>query len=231
MTDETPPRIEVTIAAPADEVWHALRDKETIRHWHGWDYEGLDAEIDLIYFGEITEDSGARTLSVQDGDVIRLEPDGDRTRVTLTRAPRGVNPEWDAYYEDITEGWTTFLQQLRFAIERKPGVPRRTVFLNGPNKSGRDLAEDLGLGDGTAALPGEQVKAETWYRAPNQVGVTVDAWGDGLLIAASCAPGEAKPDGVAMAILSTYGLSDAELADLTSRWRAWWAERYGPLPE
>jgi uncharacterized protein YndB with AHSA1/START domain len=227
MTDDTP-RIEVTVAAPVEDVWSALRDKNTIRHWHGWDYEGLEAEIDLIYFAHPIEDAEARTLSIQDGDVIRLEADGDGTRVTLTRAPKGINPDWDAYYDDITEGWTTFLQQLRFAIERKPGAPRRTVFLNGPNKSGRSLADDLGLPE---KLSLEDTETQLWYRADNQLGVTVDAWGGGLLVVASCAPTDAKPEGVAMAILSTYGLTDTELADLTTRWQQWWTERYGPLPE
>jgi uncharacterized protein YndB with AHSA1/START domain len=231
MTDE-PPRIEVTIAAPVDAVWHALRDKETIRHWHGWEFDGLEAEIDLIYFDHVTEDPAARTLNVQDGDLIRLEPDGDGTRVTLTRAPRGVNPDWDAYYDDITEGWITFLHQLRFAVERQPGVPRRTVFLSGHNKNGRDLAADLGLGEsGVVDLVGEKVTTEPWYRAEHQLGVTVDAWGGGLLVVASSGPTDAKPDGVAMAVLSTYGLDEDQLADLTSRWRAWWTERYGPPPE
>lgn len=228
---EDPPRIEVTIAAPVDTVWAALRDKNTIRHWHGWDFDGLDDEIDLIYFSHLTEDAEARTLGVQEGDLFRLEPDGDGTRVTLTRAPRGVNPEWDAYYDDITEGWMTFLNQLRFAVERKPGVPRRTVFLNSHNKSGRDLAQDLGLDQETADLAGEKARLELWYRAEHQLGVTVDIWGNGLLVVASCAPTEAKPDGVAMAILSTYGLTDDQLADLTKRWRVWWTERYGPLPD
>ncbi len=227
MTDDTP-RIEVTVAAPVDDVWTALRDKNTIRHWHGWDYEGLDDEIDLIYFNHMTEDAETRTLSVQEGDVIRLEPDGDRTRVTLTRAPKGVNPDWDAYYDDITEGWITFLQQLRFAVERQPGVPRRTVFLSGGNTSGRSLADDLGL---PGKLTLEDAETQLWYRSDHQLGVTVDAWGGGLLVVASTGPTDAKPDGTAMAILSTYGLSDARLAELTSRWQEWWAERYGPLPE
>jgi hypothetical protein len=228
MTDDTPPRIEVTIAAPVDTVWAALRDKDKIRHWHGWDCPELEDEIDLIYFNHLVEDADARTLGVQEGDLIRLEADGDRTRVTLTRAPKGVSPDWDAYYEEITEGWITFMNQLRFAVERKPGAPRRTVFLNGPNKSGRDLAADLGV-PGKLLL--ENVDTELFYRADNQLGVTLDAWGGGLLVAASCPPTEAKPEGVAMAILSTYGLSDAELADLTTRWREWWTERYGPLPD
>lgn len=223
------PRIEVTIAAPIDTVWHALRDRDTIRHWHGWDYDGLDGEIDLIYFTQVTEDPEARTLSVQGGDSIKLEPAGDATRVTLTRAPRGVNPDWDAYYGEITEGWITFLQQLRFAIERQPGTERRTLFLSGTNKSGRSPGDELGLpasGAFDVNLLGENVKGEVWYRAEHQVGVTVDAWGDGLLVLSSEDPSESRPDGAASAILSTYGLDDARFADLTNRWTAWWNERF-----
>lgn len=223
MTDDLP-RIEVTIAAPIDVVWSALRDKDKIRHWHGWEAEGLDDEIDLIYFTHMTEDG--YTLGAQDGDQIRLEPTEDGTRVTLTRAPRGVSPEWDAYYDDITEGWTTFLHQLRFAVERQPGNPRRTVFLNGHNKAGRDLAQELGLTRETAQLPGEDVKPELWYRADHQLGVVVNTWGNGLLVVGYSGPTEAKPDGVAMAILSTYDLTDDQLADLTTRWQKWWAERF-----
>lgn len=229
MTDE-PPRIDVTVAAPVDAVWDALRDRDTIRHWHGWEYEGLADEVELIYFAHMTEDPAARTLGLQDGDLIRLEPDGDRTRVTLTRAPRGVSPEWDAYYEDITEGWTTFLHQLRFAIERQPGVPRRTIFLSAHNTSGHDLAAEFG-DTGAVDLVGEKTTADLWYRAEHQLGLAVDAWGGGLLVVASSGPTDAKPEGVAMAILSTYGLDDDELAELTNRWRAWWTERFGPLPE
>src|ERR1700754_4782558 len=104
---DSAPRIEVTVEDTVDTVWHALRDKETIRNWHGWDYEGLADEIDLIYFTEIEEDAETRTLNVQGGDLIRVESAGDATSVTLTRAPRGTNPDWDAYYAEITEGWIT----------------------------------------------------------------------------------------------------------------------------
>jgi uncharacterized protein YndB with AHSA1/START domain len=40
--------IEVTMAAPVDAVWRALRDPAEIRRWFGWDYDGLDEEIRLI---------------------------------------------------------------------------------------------------------------------------------------------------------------------------------------
>ncbi len=233
MTEETP-RIEVTVAAPVDTVWHALRDKETIRHWHGWDYDGLDDEIDVIYFTDVEEDGDARTLAFQAGDLIRLEADGDGTRVTLTRASRGSNPDWDAYYTDITEGWITFIHQLKFAIERRPGAARRTLFFAGSNESGLDVATELGLPDGPTvevALVGEPVKGEVWFRSEHQTGITVDAWGDGLLVVSSLVPSGEKPDGAAMAVLSTYGLDDARLAEIRERWTAWWTGRFPSVDE
>jgi hypothetical protein len=213
------PRIEVTIAAPVDVVWEALRDKDKIRHWHGWDTEGLDDEIDLIFFTDTVEDG--TTLRLHGGDEIRLEPDGEGTRLTLTRAPRGDNPDWDAYYGEITEGWITFLHQLKFAVERQPGV-RRTLFYAGSNENAVNV--EAALGDGH--LLGEEVKTEEWFRSEHQLGLTVDAWGGGLLIVSSVDPTPSKPQGAAMAILSTYGLDDAQLAALDARWRPWWAQHF-----
>lgn len=225
-----PPKIEVTIAAPADAVWDALRDKEKIRHWHGWEFTedgGLDGEIDQIYFTEFTEDAPARRLELGDGDVFEVEPDGAGAKVTLTRAPLGANPDWDAYYDDITEGWTTFLHQLRFALERQPGV-RRTLFFSGHTTTSGPVADELGLAavgsPYQAKLVGEDVTGEVWFRSEHQLGVTVDSWG--LLIVAYTEPSEAKPEGSAMAVLSTYGLDDAAFEDLDARWRAWWTQRY-----
>jgi len=228
MTDAAS-RIEVTVAAPVDTVWQALRDKETIRQWHGWDYDGLDDEIDLIYFTDVGADADAHTLSVQGGDLVRLASDGAGTRVTLTRAPRGSNPDWDAYYTDITEGWVTFLHQLKFAIERKAGAARQTLYFAGSNESGLDVVDELGLPGGPTvemSLVGEDVKGEAWFRSAHQYGVTVDAWGDGLLVVSSLAPSADKPEGAAMAILSTYGLDDARLAEIRERWTEWWIERF-----
>lgn len=226
--------IEVTIASPPDAVWHALRDKDTIRQWHGWHASELDGEIDLIYFTGMTEDLAGRVLTLKNGDRFTLTPDSGGTRITMTRAPLGANPEWDAYYDDITEGWISFLHQLKFALERQPGVARRTLFFSHHGKDSGSIIQRLGLGGpaqqppGSAyatTLVGEEVSGEVWFRSDHQLGVTVDAWGhDGLLVAVG-APSAAS-GGTTMAILTTYRLDDTRFGDLDSRWTRWFAEHY-----
>jgi len=237
MTSEPTPQITVTVAAPPEAVWEALRDKEKIRHWHGWEFEGLDEEIDLIYFTAYTEDVEARRLDVQGGDLIRVEAHGDGSRVTLTRAPHGTDPEWDAYYDDVTEGWITFINQLRFALERHPDDPRRTLFYAGVGAT--SPIDALGLGDvatnpaGTpyrATVRGEQLNGTVWFRSGNQTGLTVDGWGDGLLVLSHLAPSEGKPAGAAMAVLSLYGGDTPTYDAVNERWQGWWAQNYPTTP-
>jgi hypothetical protein len=218
------PQIEVVVAAPVDVVWEALRDKEKVRQWHGWDYHGLDDEIDQVFFANVVEDG--HTLALDGGDRFAVSPSGTGTLITLTRAPLGGNPELDAYYDDITEGWTTFLQQLRFALERHPEEVRRTLYFAG---EGGDVAAELGIADTgpryAADLVGERVAGELWFRSANQVGITVDGWGDGLLVVARTPPSDGKPRAAVMAVLSTYGLDETKFADLDTRWTTWWSAR------
>lgn len=228
------PNIVVTVAAPVDAVWDALRDPKKIRHWHGWEYDengGLDGEIDLIYQQHVSADEATHTLNLEGGDVFRLEPDGDGCRITLTRAEHGADPDWEQYYDEITEGWITFLHQLRFAVERHPGDERRTIFLSGKGTAGSPI-ELLGVdGLGTAGTPydselaGEQVRGTVWFRSEHQLGLTVDEWGDGLVVLSHVGPSATKPDGGTMAVLSTYGLDDPAYDALSARWTAWWSER------
>lgn len=112
-------QIEITVAAPVEEVWESFRNKEKLRHWHGWDAPELDAEIDDVFFTNAEEDG--TTLIVHGHDTFALSAVPEGTRVVLTRAPKGTSPEWDDYYEDITEGWISFLHQLKFAHEYHPG--------------------------------------------------------------------------------------------------------------
>jgi hypothetical protein len=140
------------------------------------------------------------------GDRFDLIPDGAGTRVRITRAPLSGNARWDAYYDQVTEGWTTFTHQLKFALEAHPDEPRRTLFY---------------AGKGPEPEPGELVDGTPWFRREHQRGLRVPAWGDGLLVLA-----HDPAKGTAMAVLTTYGLGDHALDTLDTQWRAWWSAHY-----
>jgi uncharacterized protein YndB with AHSA1/START domain len=143
--------VEVVIAAPVETVWRALRDPAEIRRWFGWDHEGLDEEIRFIFAEHSTADDEAHVLDGGDGGRIALEPQGDRTVVRVTRAaPAGG---WEGVYDEINEGWLTFIQQLRFYLERHPGQERRTEHV--------------------------ATSGEAWFRSANQRGEVRE---DGALV-------------------------------------------------
>jgi uncharacterized protein YndB with AHSA1/START domain len=112
--------VEVEIAAPVDTVWRALREPTEIRRWFGWDYEGLDEEIRFIFVEASKADDEARVLDGGPGGTIALEDRGDRTVVRVTR------PSSEEGYDEVDEGWISFIQQLRFYLERHPGEDRST---------------------------------------------------------------------------------------------------------
>ena len=141
--------VEVVIAAPADAVWRALRDPAEIRRWFGWEYDeggGLAEEIEQIFDRETTASDEERTLDTGAG-VFTLTERGDRTVLRITRAAPAGQSSWDGIYDEVNEGWLTFVQQLRFYLERHPGQDRTT-----------ELVEAAGDGD-------------EWFTAPNQHGV------------------------------------------------------------
>jgi hypothetical protein len=140
--------IEVVIAAPADAVWRALREPAEIKRWFGWDYDGADDEIDQIFVREATVDEAARTIDFGEGGRFALEDQGERTVVRVTRAAPAGRQGWDGIYDDINEGWLTFLQQLRFMLERHPQGERTALMV--------------------------PLQGEEWFRTEHQVGVVVD---------------------------------------------------------
>ena len=114
--------VEIEIAAPIDAVWRALRDRAEIKRWFGWEYDGFDEEVDFIFFKASKADDTDHVLDGGPGGRIALEERGDRTVVRVTRAaPAGG---WDGVYDEVNEGWLTFIQQLRFYLERNPGRER-----------------------------------------------------------------------------------------------------------
>jgi uncharacterized protein YndB with AHSA1/START domain len=215
---------EAIIEAQIDAVWAAMRERDQIKQWHGWHYDQLDEEIEQIYFTGVTETG--HTLTLGNGDVFTLTDLSGRTLLKLTRSPKGANPEWDEYYDDISEGWISFIEQLRFTAERHPGQERQTVFLSheGSAKSQalRDLVADAkpGTSYSFTAPNGEELAGEVWYGSENQTGLTVTSWGDGLLVATVIPASPAHPEGGQSLILTCY--DNGAFATVEKSWKDWW---------
>lgn len=226
--------VEVTVPAPADAVWAALRDPQQIRNWFGWDADSLKDEIDFIFVTHAEADEERRAVTfVGVNDRYEIEAQGQNTLVRVVRsAPVG---EWTDVFDGMIEGWISFTQQLAFAFARHPGQTRRTIFFSGPPRAdglgrsvlGLDAAPAAGEPYSMPLGPDADAAGQVWFTARHQIGVTVDGWGDGLLVVLDSPPREDKrPRGATMLTLTTYGLSDAAFADLEARWRTWWDARF-----
>lgn len=220
---------------PLRQCWPYFREPELIREWHGWEYDDLDAEITEIYEKNARPAEDHRSIALGTHLFTFTEEDG-RTRADLTRGPLEDDSPWREYLPDLDEGWTSFLQQLRFKLERHPDESRRTIFYAGTPKEqtispiqwiglGQVGLQQIGAKYGATVGPGDALTGEVWFVSGKQIGVTVDAWGDGLLIVSDGARG-GPPYTSGQAILTTYGLEDDERTDLTHRWNEWWARHY-----
>ncbi|MFC9764462.1 SRPBCC domain-containing protein [Rhodococcus jostii] len=237
---ESQPVIEVSVAAAPSVVWPALRDPELIRRWHGWDYAGLADEIREIYFDDVKEDAAAFTLALNGADKFSLHEHEGTTLVRITRPPRSGDPAADDWYDDVTEGWTTFLQFLKFGIERHGLDERRTLFLEGPvaegdsarHLLGLDKLEGMTVGDHftVVAETGDLLHGVVCFVGEHQTAVSVDDLGPGLLQFGEQPVNAARPNGGAQILLATYDLDDEEWAELEERWREWWQARPGAGP-
>ena len=223
--------------APFDSVWQAFRDPKVIPEWFGWEYEGLAEEIESIFGEELDAFREAGTLHIG-GHLFTLDDHDAETTVRVTRVPPvGDSIDWDLLYDDVEEGWLTFLQQLRFALARHPGRTRRTIHLAGTRTgSGARTIDRLGLADAASATKGQKVAGrryrtrtpwgdplagKQWFRSTNQLGLTVDQWGDGLLILYE-SPGDEPVNAPVSAVLTTYGLDDRQFEQVERRWTDWW---------
>ncbi|WP_309627368.1 hypothetical protein [Brevundimonas sp.] len=226
--------VEVTVPAPADAVWAALRDPERIKTWFGWDAPGLKDEIDFIFVKHAVADEAARTIVFEGTrDRYEVEAKGGESLVRVVRAAP-ADETWSDTFDPMTEGWIAFTEQLRFAFARHPGEQRRTLFLAGVPRSDDLLMLALRLTDTPA--PGEpwagplgpeaSARGEVWHLGRYQTGVTVAGFGDGLLLAGERSRDEKHPKGEASLTLTTYGLSDTDFGALEGRWKAWWDERF-----
>ena len=218
-TNEQPAVIEVTVGAPVETVWESLRDPDLIKLWMGWHYDQLDAEINVIFMTDEKADPDTHTLELGDGDRFEVFEGEKGTVVRITRAPFVPDTEWSAYYHEITEGWLSFLQQLRFMYQEHPGEVRRTLFLAGTGSAALAALEE--------SIP--TTAGESWYSAERQYGTVLPELGPGLLIIATKPPATDDQGNVTvgvMAIVTTYGLDDESFDAERSRWESWWRSGY-----
>jgi hypothetical protein len=117
------PLVELTLPAEIDEAWRHLREPALIRRWFGWEYDGLDQEIEVIFLQEAMV--GDYELGwgdpLQGGDRIVLADAGPQTILRIHREAEG--------FDALAEGWTSFAHQLRFALSHDG--ERRTLRLTG----------------------------------------------------------------------------------------------------
>jgi hypothetical protein len=232
--------VELLIAAPIETVWHALRDPKEIARWFGWQYPTLVEEIDMI-FSDFEVDEATHTLkSAHFPDRCVLDAFGpDCTIVRMIRSAPSTDKSWQGIYDDALVDWLGFFEQMRFfLIRHHGGVDRRTLYLNG-RAATADVplpAEALGC-TRLAMVPigqrysvktamGDTIEGEVWFRSAHQIGLTVDGYGDGLLLVTTRPRTAKSPHGNGSACITTYGLDDAAFAGLHKRWTDWWRSRY-----
>jgi len=205
VTDERtlkPYRVEVPVDAGRDEAWEAVTQPPILHQWFGWDYDGLDAEIQQIFVDEATLVSPER-MSWADGSYLEVTGDDDAGTVRAVR--EGPAPDDPEQYDAIEEGWKVFLIQLQFLLRRRPRGVRRTLYLTGET-TGRQVLE---LVDGE------------WQRFGSRVAWVVD--GDGHLVRSGHLPVDARDAGRSEVLVSTFGLTDDEFATCRDGWTKRWA--------
>lgn len=241
MTDPKPNvLVEVTISAPIETVWKAVRDPEQITQWFGWESETLADEIALIFGSPVIVDEQEHKLKFGEWEGIAdgfelVERDGK----TVLRVVRfGALPEsWDTIYSDVREGWMTFIHQLRLWVERHHGQVRRTIYLSAPTApGGAKLSDALGVhavwdakpeSPRLVELPTESQNVSASYRTGFQLGLNVPAWGGGLLVVTDM-PADAKQPARGSLLITTFGMDDLAASEFTQRWTQWWETLHPP---
>jgi len=143
-------RVEVEVHAPPDDVWRAMRDRDALERWFGWDYPELGSEIDFIFFTHASGDDDARVLSLDNGTTVSLEARGPAvTVVRIVQAGPIGEADWEDIYDGEREGWRQFYVQLRHYLERRPGVDRRSLRLGGHGVAAETLSAVEGWLPGT----------------------------------------------------------------------------------
>ncbi|HZC14468.1 MAG TPA: hypothetical protein VE270_10665, partial [Thermoleophilaceae bacterium] len=66
MRAKAPFRVEVVVEAPREVVRRAITEPDRIANWFGWDYDGLEGEIQYIFVDHAAQEP-PRLLDLDDG--------------------------------------------------------------------------------------------------------------------------------------------------------------------
>ena len=211
MPEAKPFRVEVVVHTPHVEVWRALTEPDQVRRWFGWDYAGLDEEIELMFVANAKHEPPGRILMFvgEDQSAIEVEAAGAHTIVRVVYPASLEDVELDDAYDQIEEGWRAFLLQLRDYLERHPGKRRRTIRLTSEAKPIAVLA----------AVAAE-VEGESSRASPHLSVTTTDSYGQGLVVVDSSEPLDSADTGRVNVTITTYRLDDERFARLRERWQA-----------
>ena len=250
MTSAPPTRaikLSIEVAAPVDAVWDAIATGEGIERWFApfasveegeggtvavaW-AEGADwpsritvwkpgEHLRLVDLSDIDAIDAGTALTVDYG----LSTADGKTRVELVNTGLPATPDFDEHFRMMTNGWRVFLWNLKHAVERHPGVPRRVISarpwvtgsreevwgrlfggegVGGDGEDGRSLAEGNPFHfvlDGGAVLSGTVVFADR----PWSFAGMVESLNDGVLHVEMEGSGERWKMGV---WLSAYGVGE-----------------------
>ena len=194
MSMDKPFRVEVEVDAPRDVVWRELTEPERIRHWFGWEYDGLDEEIKFIFVDHAKPVPPDRIELVQDGTTELIER-GDKTLIRVIKPGDLDAAEWQDVYGDIEEGWITFFNQLRYRLAVGGGERRMLV------RTGSAIPSSVSL------------EGSPWFESRYQRGVIIDG---ALVIVGFKAPLSSDEPADGMLLVTTYD------AEVDPRWTAWW---------
>lgn len=230
---------EVFVQAPPDVVWRALTDAEELKRWFPVDARvqpgkggsiwisfggGVEGEAPITAWEpnrrfEWTEARGAVKLAVD----FQLEAKSGGTVVRLVNSGFGAGPDWDDEFHMTDGGWSYFLLQLRWYLERHRGKPRDLItlrelvplsraeaflLLTGPSGLSRDdrvASAPVGTAYETTTALGDRLSGTIVASSPEtwQLGLTITELDDAILFLEM----EPAPTGVRPGLwLSTYGL-------------------------
>lgn len=172
------------------------------------------------------------SIDVRTAVDFRIETRAGRTIARLAHSGFSPSPDWDEYYDATVAGWTYFLRNLAFYVERHFGTARTMVCerrgttrsfaeiwseLFGPSGLSVQGIEDLASGDRLALTLGDlTLRGDVKYvRYPRNLAATLEELNDGLLfVEMEPSGGEAWSCGI---WISAYGVPAEQTAALQAQ--------------